>query len=401
MSRLDELIEELCPDGVKYYQLSEIAHYSSERMKLSEATLENYVGVENLLQNKQGKILATSLPPNGNVIRYHSGDVLIGNIRPYLRKIWLANQDGGTNGDVLTIQIDDRNIVTPEFLYYILSSEQFFIYDNQNAKGSKMPRGDKTAVMKYSVPVPPIPIQHEIVRILDSFTELIAKLTSELTARKMQYEYYRDLLLTFPKPNEIILTDRQTDRQTDETVRWIKIHEMIQIKRGIRVVRKQLQEKGKYAVYQNSLVPLGYYDNNNRSANTVFVIGAGAAGEIGFSYVDFWAADDCFCFECTENINSRFLYYVLMKNKEQIAKKVRRSSVPRLSREVLENLKIPVPCIEEQNRIVSILDRFNSLCSDIVTGLPAEITARQKQYEYYRDKLLTFKSEIALNKPIN
>ena len=192
MSKLDELINEYCPNGVEYKKLGDIAHYSTVRIDTSSIDTTNYVGVENLLTNKQGKTLATSIPTTGNVIEFKSGDVLIGNIRPYLRKIWLANCNGGTNGDVLTIQINSRSQILPDFLYYILSSEAFFNYDNQNSKGAKMPRGDKLAILKYAVPVPPLPVQEEIVRILDSFTSLTAELQAELQARKKQYEYYAD-----------------------------------------------------------------------------------------------------------------------------------------------------------------------------------------------------------------
>ena len=146
-----------------------------------------------------------------------------------------------------------------------------------------------------------------------------------------------------------------------------------------------------FPVYQNSMTPLGYYNQSNRSGNTTFVIGAGAAGEIGFSYEAFWAADDCFCFECPDYLDSRFLYYALINQHDTISSKVRRSSVPRLSRSVLENLTIPVPSIDEQRRIIAILDRFHKLCSDIRDGIPAEIEARNKQYEYYRDKVLSFR----------
>ena len=193
MSKLDELIQQYCPDGVTTVPLGEVAHYAKTRTDASEMNENNYVGVENLLQEKQGKTIASSVPASGAVIAFECGDVLIGNIRPYLKKIWLADCNGGTNGDVLAVQINDRSFLMPEFLYYVLSSDQFFLYDMQNSKGAKMPRGSKEAVMKYNIPVPPRPVQSEIVRILDNFTEL----TAELTARKKQYEFYRDKLLTF------------------------------------------------------------------------------------------------------------------------------------------------------------------------------------------------------------
>lgn len=210
MTKLEELTQELCPNGVTYLRLEDIAQYCKNRINASMVNENNYVGVENLLQNKQGKTTSSAVPTSGQVIAFAAGDILIGNIRPYLKKIWLADCDGGTNGDVLAIHIIDTR-VRPEFLYYVLSSDSFFHYDMQNSKGSKMPRGSKEAVMRYSIPVPPLPVQREIVRILDNFTELTAELTAELTTRRKQYEYYRDLLLTFNDVNATMF-DRQTDR---------------------------------------------------------------------------------------------------------------------------------------------------------------------------------------------
>lgn len=99
MSKLDELIRELCPDGVQVFRLEEIAHYAKTRIDCKTINEDNYVGVENLLQNKAGKTKATSVPTTGMVIAYQKNDILIGNIRPYLRKVWLADCEGGTNGD--------------------------------------------------------------------------------------------------------------------------------------------------------------------------------------------------------------------------------------------------------------------------------------------------------------
>ena len=108
MSRLDELIAELCPDGIVRLPLEQVAHYAKDRISAADVDADNYVSVENLLQNKMGKTMASSVPTTGNVIGFCKGDILIGNIRPYLRKIWLADCDGGTNGDVLAVQINDR-----------------------------------------------------------------------------------------------------------------------------------------------------------------------------------------------------------------------------------------------------------------------------------------------------
>ncbi|MFA8373828.1 MAG: hypothetical protein AAHT63_03625 [Akkermansia muciniphila] len=134
MSRLDELIQELCPDGVPNCSLSDVAEYSKLRTDAELVDDTSYVGVDNLLPNKQGKRTSVYVPTEGRWTAFVCGDVLIGNIRPYLKKIWLATHDGGTNGDVLVIHIKDRNKVQPEYLYYVLSSDAFFLYDMKYAK---------------------------------------------------------------------------------------------------------------------------------------------------------------------------------------------------------------------------------------------------------------------------
>ena len=170
----------------------------------------------------------------------------------------------------------------------------------------------------------------------------------------------------------------------------LPIHEVATLRRGVRVVKEQLSDKGTCLVFQNSMTPLGHFEKSNCPPETTFVIAAGAAGEVGYSKTAFWAADDCYYFDCTDLLMSRFLYYTLQNNRSSIMSKVRKASVPRLPGIALENMEIAIPSMTEQQRIVAILDRFDALCNDLTSGLPAEIEARQKQYEYYRDKLLTF-----------
>lgn len=138
------------------------------------------------------------------------------------------------------------------------------------------------------------------------------------------------------------------------------------------------------------MTPLGKYNLYNCPENTTFIIGAGAAGEIGYSAEKFWAADDCYYFSCNNNLNSKYLYHALCNKKDYISSRVRKASIPRLSRKDIERLEIPLPSLDVQNRLVEVLDNFESICSNLNIGLPAEIEARQKQYEFYRDSLLTF-----------
>lgn len=185
--------------------LGEICDLVKERVSAAELNENNYVGVENLLSNKQGKIPSVSVPATGNVIKFSKDNILIGNIRPYLRKIWFADCDGGTNGDVITLEIKDKyqNMILPKFLYHALADERFFIYDTQYSSGAKMPRGDKDKVMEYKIPLPPLAEQKRIADLLDKFEALTTSLSdgipAEQAAQQKRYEYYRDLLLTFPR----------------------------------------------------------------------------------------------------------------------------------------------------------------------------------------------------------
>ena len=177
------------------------------------------------------------------------------------------------------------------------------------------------------------------------------------------------------------------DKYCPDGVEYKKLGEVCNINRGVRVVRKDLQLEGEIPVYQNSLMPLGYFNKSNCPKESVYVISAGAAGDIGYSQIPFWAADDCLFFENLQGLQQKFIYYYLCSRYKFIKAQVRRASVPRLSRTVIENMTIPVPPLPVQREIVRILDSFTSLEAE----LEAELEARRKQYEYYRDQLLSFK----------
>lgn len=169
-------------------------------------------------------------------------------------------------------------------------------------------------------------------------------------------------------------------------VEYKKLADVCKINRGVRVTRGVLQADGFNPVYQNALTPLGYYDKTNRKGFTTFVIGAGAAGQIGFSNVPFWAADDCYTFDEIQGLNDKYIYYFLQTKQSFIDSRVRRSSIPRISRDVFAKIEIPLPPLPVQDEIVKILDRF----AEYAAELQAELQARQEQYEYYRNKLLSF-----------
>src|SRR5690554_6246840 len=145
MSELSFMEKLLDGVDVEWKQLGEIAEYSQTRINASELDATSFVGVDNLVADKGGRVNANYLPNTARLTAYEPGDILLGNIRPYLKKVWRATNSGGCSGDVLALRVRDslRETINSEFLYYLMSSEGFFSYNMQHAKGAKMPRGDK------------------------------------------------------------------------------------------------------------------------------------------------------------------------------------------------------------------------------------------------------------------
>ena len=405
MSRLSEMIKELCPDGVEYKKLGEIAHYAKDRIKISDIDARNYVGVEHLRQNTEGREMSVTLPEVDFVISFYPEDILIGNIRPYLKKAWLADCNGGTNGDVLTIRIVDKMYVSPQYLFYILSSEQFFMYDMKYAKGAKMPRGDKKAVMNYAIPVPPLAIQNEIVKLLDNFTELTAELTAELQLRKKQYSFYRDSLLNFSRDDV-----DDTASSVAETPHYM-VGDIFNIQNGYTPSKKEdtYWENGTIPWYRledirtqgrilydaiqhvhSSGVKGNLYPTKSLLMSTTATIGEYAllmTPSLSNQQMTNFAIKK----EFEDVLDVKFAFYYFHVFAEWCKKNANQSGgMPIITTGKLKIFSFPIPPLETQAKIVSILDRFDTLCHDLTQGLPAEIAARKKQYEYYREKLLTF-----------
>lgn len=178
--------------GWEVKKLGDVSIYPNKRIQVSELNPQDYVGVENLQKNRAGIVFSDKIPNTDSAIAFSPNDILIGNIRPYLKKIWLADKSGGASGDVVIIRIC-TNDLQPMYLYKVLASDQFFEYDNTYTKGAKMPRGDKNAIAKFIVPLPPLPLQ----RLFAQRIEQIEREKSEvqksiqdletLLASRMQY----------------------------------------------------------------------------------------------------------------------------------------------------------------------------------------------------------------------
>lgn len=200
---LDFALRDDLAGQVEWKTLGEVAEYVRERIAVDQLCAQTYVGVDNLLPNRAGKKDSNYLPTEGNAIAYQPNDILIGNIRPYLKKIWKADNEGGASADVLVIR-STTQLLVPGYLYHLLADNRFFSYDMQHAKGAKMPRGNKEKILDYVIPLPPLSEQRRIVDFLDRFDTLTNSISEglprEITLRRKQYEYYRDALLNFPPP---------------------------------------------------------------------------------------------------------------------------------------------------------------------------------------------------------
>lgn len=402
MSLIDRLIAKLCPKGVEFKRLGEIAGIASTRADAAKLDAASYVGVDNLLPNFGGRKDSDYEANSSGAISFKSGDVLIGNIRPYLKKVWLADRDGGASPDVLTISLLPtlRKTIVPRFLYFLIASDSFIRYSTKHAKGAKMPRGDKAAILNFRVPVPPLEIQREIVKVLDTFTKLEAELEAELEARRKQYKHYLDSLLTFDDASN-----------KEERVRWAALKEVGEFTRGRRFTNKDFVESGIPCIHYGEVYThygLSATETKSfvrpelapslRMAKTGDLIIAGTGEnveDIGKAVA--WLGkgevavhDDCYIFR--HSMNPKYAAYFFQSGRfnQQKVKHAAGAKMIRISSEGLQKIQVPVPSLAEQSRIVAILDKFDALTKDLSEGLPAEISARRKQYEHYRDSLLTF-----------
>ncbi|EEZ9253301.1 restriction endonuclease subunit S [Escherichia coli] len=269
-----------------------------------------------------------------------------------------------------------------------------YVYYWLNTLPSEFAEGDhkRQWISNYSQKKIPIPcpdnpekslaIQSEIVRILDKFTALTAELTAELNMRKKQYNYYRDQLLSF-KEGE---------------VEWKTLGEVAQFKRGTAITQKQTTP-GEIPVVANGPIPTYFHSESNRQGETIVIARSGAyAGYVSFWNQPIFLTDAFSVHSDLKIVKPKFIYHVLQNKQEHIHAMKKGAGVPHVRVKEFETYDIPIPPITEQERIVSILDKFDTLTNSITEGLPREIELRQKQYEYYRDLLFSFPKPETVSK---
>ena len=399
MTKLDELIQEYCPDGVEYKRLGDIATISRGGSFQKKDYTENGIPCIHYGQIYMNyglfaeKTLSYISEKTAQKQRFaESGDIIMAvtseNIDDVCKCMaWLGKEKVAVSGHTAII----RHSINPKYLVYWLHSSAFYQQKAKIAHGTKVIEVAPVKLADVILPVPPLPVQREIVRILDNFTELTEglnrELAAELTARKKQYAYYRDKLLTFGDVRVGVTSD--VIRRT--------LGEVCKISAGGDAPKdsmsKQKTEKYSVPIISNGIgenALYGYTDAPKVEEPAVTVAARGTIGYAEYRDYPFYPIIRLLTAIPKDStvVNTKYLYYCLQGKQYSVPI----GGIPQLTAPELKKVEIPIPSLDVQNRIVQVLDNFDTVCTDLSSGLPAEIEARQKQYEYYRDKLLTFKT---------
>lgn len=401
MTKLEQLIKELCPNGVKYVAIKDyftrlkgtpITAGKMKEIDSPDGEIRIFAGGKTVINAHEKDI------PNANITRVPAVLVQSRGVIDFIyyeKPFTFKNEMWAYTAE---------NKITVKYLYYFLQNNTQHFRDSASGMGS-LPQISLHVTEDFKIPVPPLEVQAEIVKILDEYstsvTALQQELEKELTARKKQYEYYRDFLLDFDVheggTNECewrtikeIFDIRNGYTPSKSNVEYwengiIPWFRMDDIRENGRILSNSIQHIARKGVKKSGIFP----------ANSLIMSTTATIGEHALIKTNFVCNQQITCFslkqEYSSKINIKFVFYLFFNFGEWCRNNVNNGGgLPIINTAKLSTYKIPIPTIEKQKRIVSILDRFDKLCNDISEGLPAEIEARRKQYEYYRDKLLSF-----------
>ena len=407
MSRIERLIRQLCPNGVKYKPLWSVTIWdkkfnSVDRKKQPQIISYKYLLATDLfaLEKENGTVFLLSTGEQTGWTteelagdNVHEGEVVT---IPWGKSRAVADCIKYYKGKFVTadnriMTSKDTRILSNKYLYYWIMSMGKIIDTFYRGSGIKHP--DMAKVLDLHIPLPPFEVQQEIVRILDQFTELTAELTTEFTARKKQYEYYKDIVLNINAPYfsleevcDIVDYRGKTPKKVDN---------------GIFLVTAKNIRKG-YIDYEKSqeyISPIDYPDVMRRGIPQIGDVlitteaPCGNVAQVDKANIALAQRVIKYSPKDANNLNATYLKHILLGTEFQtkLLLAATGGTVKGIKGSKLHKLTIPIPTIDDQRRIVSILDRFDALCNNLTGDLSAEIEARRKQYEYYRDKLLTFK----------
>lgn len=293
------------------------------------------------------------------------------------------------NQRVVRLQ-DFRSDVFSGFIFYFLKKEiESMNFGRQQSTVAHLSIGE---IREISIPVPSLEIQKEIANVLDQFTELEAELEAELEVRTIQYEELRARVMDFSNGVREHPLKKIIKRSSSSGVPQVSLDSLCSIQIGEFVKKTFQNDEYQYPVFNGGTTATGYYSEFNSPERSVVVSARGSIGFVNFLETKFWAGNSCYVLRpLSNNLHPKFLYYSLKTRERGLFELRSVGSIPALNLAPVKTLQIPLPSIETQERIVEVLDKFDALVNDIKFGLPAELNARRKQYEYYRNKLLTFK----------
>lgn len=425
MSKLQELIQRLCPDGVEYRPLWILTIWDKKFNGVNRSMQPKIISYPYVLANVFDEI------------EDERGDVRLLSTGIGGRERWTTEEKAGSNlceGEIIAIPgggtpnvkyykgkfvtadnriatSSDTAILSNKFLYYWLNNNIDLIAKTYRGAGIQHP--SMSQVLNIVIPVPPLEVQEEIVRILDRFSDYAAELQAELQARKEQYEYYRNLLLTFnPAGCAGEADDEQEGSVTTRgghsyPIQWKTMGEIGKIKMCKRVMKNQTTDRGDIPFYKigtfgkkaDAFISRKIFDEYKRlysypRKGTILVSASGTIGRcVVYEGEEAYYQDSNIVW--LDNDESIVLNTYLYHYYQIVNWNTEGGTIKRLYNDRFASTPIPIPPLELQEKIVAILDRFETLVNDLSEGLPAEIAAVKEQYEYYRNRLLTFKEKTA------
>ena len=436
MSEIRKLIKELCPSGVEFKKLGEVGTFiRGNGLQKKDFTEDGFPCIHYGQIHTHYSTFAfetisfTSEEYASKLKIAHKGDLIIATTSEDVvgcckAVAWLGENDVAISGDAYIY----RHNQNPKYISYLFQTNYFQKFKEKYASGVKVIRVSGDNLAKIEIPVPPMEVQRKIVEILDNFSNLTAELEAELEERKRQYEYYRNLLLTFsPVANGAVTGGEHqikdaTENRGQADVTWMKMSDLGVFYGGLSGKSKKDFGSGnaKYITYMNvysnisvnidlaETVSVSTDENQNsiQFGDILFTGSSETPDECGMSsivteFIEEPIYLNSFCFGFRPNditsFNVHFLKHLFRSQalRKQIVRTASGVTRFNVSKKKMLNISVPIPSMEKQSYIADILDRFETLTTDLQSGLPAEIAARRQQYEYYRERLLTFKPKSA------
>ncbi len=359
MESIEQMIKRLCPEGVEYVKLGDCLEYEqpTKYQVSSKDYLDNGTPV---LTAGQTFILGYTDETNGVYCASKENPVII--FDDFTTSFHWVDFDFKVKSSAMKILTPCSKKANFRFIYYAMKCIKYETLEHS--------RQWISTYSQFPIPLPPMEIQARIVEVLDKMTTLTAELEAELEARKQQYEYYRNNLFKFE----------------DGECEWKKIGEIcVRISSGRN---KSKSQHGMYPVYGSTGI-IGMCSIPVYSKKLILVARVGAnAGFVHIADGDYDVSDNTIIIDLSNEVNQKYVFYLLRNAK--LNKLAKGGGQPLITATQIKDFLIPIPSMEEQSRIVSILDRFEALTTDLQKGLPAEINARRQQYEHYRNRLLDF-----------